>query len=202
MGFWSHFTMTKTSPKTVLHQPKRTELLTCAFLQQKRPLRFWGEGNCFTVLCYFLPHNNICDSPCLQDWDHIISLIYMLSHHISENLPCSVCFCVCVGGMGWGEGIPHATKQLSDTSWVSKIQLNSDCLPADSIRFYTWRAQFHRPYPHYTNFRCPSQVQVCPMCFWWTGCKSEVPVSLMNLLEQLTGLRNSILPRSLLRKRI
>ena len=95
MGLWSHFTMTKSSPKTFLHQSKRTEVLICAFLQQKHPLQGFLEDNCFTILCYFLLYNNICDSPCLQNWDHI-SLIYLPSHHISENLPCSVCVCVCV----------------------------------------------------------------------------------------------------------
>ena len=88
----------------------------------KASITVLGEGNCFTMLCYFLLYNNIYDSPCLQDWDHILSLIHLPSNHISENLPCSVC----VWSGGWGEGIPHATKQLSDTGWVSKIQLNSD----------------------------------------------------------------------------
>ena len=72
------------------------------------------------MLRYFLLYNNICDFPCLQNWDHIISLIYLPSHHISENLPCPVCVCVCVCVCA------PATKQLSDTRGVSKIQLNSD----------------------------------------------------------------------------
>ena len=158
MGLWSHFTMTKSSPKTFLHQSKRTEVLICAFLQQKHPLQGFLEDNCFTILCYFLLYNNICDSPCLQNWDHIISLIYLPSHHISENLPCSVCVCVCVSPCHQATLRHQESVQNSTQFWL--------CLPGDSIGFHRWRAQSCRPYPHYTDFRCPSQVQVCHTCFW------------------------------------
>lgn len=48
----------------------------------------------------------------------------------------------------------------------------------------------------FPQFRCQSQVQVVGyLCFWLTGCQSEVPTTpsmgLMNLLEWLPELRNN-----------
>lgn len=96
-----------------------------------------------------------------------------------------------------GNFLPHPSNVLAP-SWVSYNSAESGhYLPGDSIRFYRLKTQSPKTAlplspPHLMSATSPS----CYLCFWPTGCKSEVPITgflcSVNFLEQLSGLRKSL----------
>ena len=91
----------------------------------------------------------------------------------------------------WGGGFPHTSKELSNTSWVSRNSVpcwhswHENIMLQDSVlqtRSLTW-------------FQMPIKSASDHPCFWLSSYWVEVPNPLLefNLLEQLTELKSNIL---------
>lgn len=89
----------------------------------------------------------------------------------------------------YGFFFPHTTKYFSETSLVSYSSPNSDTVYLEMASVLQAKGsvpQESLPLP------MPISTAGCYRCFWSTGCKSEVLMGLIDLLEQFIKLRKPV----------